>query len=141
MSKLGVDVSMRRVYRWVQSGVKVRTSSGRPVQNILLDKVAMSSIYSMIQKGLLPHFDYLIAKQIAAYLDGENESTRSEGWKRKFNARYKRLEASKSLDYFEYPIPEAYQLEFLEQFKQELHSKARYLSYKKKSLYSWLYSN
>ena len=58
-------------------GVKARTHSGRPVQNLVLDKVAMSSVYAMVNKGLLPHFDFLIAKQIAAYLDGENEATRS----------------------------------------------------------------
>lgn len=94
MAKIGVEVPLSRVCYWIESGIKARISSGRPVQNILLDKVAMSSIHAMVQNGLLPHFDFLIAKQIASYLDGSNEATRSEGWKRKFNARYKRFEAS-----------------------------------------------
>lgn len=63
---------MERANEWIMKGIRARTHSGRPVQNIVLDKVAMSSVYSMINRGLLPHFDFLIAKQIAAYLDGDN---------------------------------------------------------------------
>ena len=105
---------------WILMGVKARTHSGRPVQNLVLDKVAMSSVYAMVNKGLLPHFDFLIAKQIAAYLDGENEATRSEGWKRKFNARYKRFVGAKNYEYFSYPMPHENQVEFVELFKREL---------------------
>ena len=71
----------------------------------MLDKVAMSSIHAMIQNGLLPHFDYLISKQIVAYLESETECSRSEGWKRKFNSRYKRYVDQKNYEYFSYPIP------------------------------------
>lgn len=70
MEKRGIEMPMSRVYQLVERGIKARISSGRPVQNLLLDKIAMSSINTMIQKGLLPHFDFLIAKQIAAFLDG-----------------------------------------------------------------------
>ena len=48
---------------------------------------------------------------------------------------------AKNYEYFSYPMPHANQVEFVELFKRELRLKARYLSYKKKSLYAWLYNN
>ena len=68
MRRIGVEVEKEDIYKWIKNGIKSKSSSGRPVGNLMLDKVAMSSIHAMIQNGLLPHFDYLISKQIVAYL-------------------------------------------------------------------------
>lgn len=48
MEKRGIEMPMSRVYQLVERGIKARISSGRPVQNLLLDKIAMSSINTMI---------------------------------------------------------------------------------------------
>ncbi len=62
MRRLGVELEEREVEQWVETGVKFKSMSGRPVGNLMLDKVAMSSIHAMISNGLLPEFDYLISK-------------------------------------------------------------------------------
>lgn len=61
--KLGIDVCADKVTDWIEKDtIKFKSQSGRPVGNFMLDKVAMSSIYQMIQNGLLPQFDYLLSK-------------------------------------------------------------------------------
>ena len=66
--------------------------SGRPVRNILFDKVAMSSLNTMIQYSMLPRYDCSMALAMKEYLiKSDQKILYSKGWARKFSDRFNRF--------------------------------------------------
>ena len=57
------------------------------MKDLIFDKVAMSSIYKLINDGILPKYENSMIELIYAYLRGF-EDEKSYGWQRKFKLRY-----------------------------------------------------
>ena len=57
------------------------------MDDIIFDKVAISTIFKMYSQKRLPEYDPTMATAIKLYLKGK-DSLHSYGWLRKFSSRY-----------------------------------------------------
>lgn len=120
----------------MKTGFKVKKFSGRPVRDLVFDKVAMSTLLRLSELELLPPLDNTVIEELQTYLRA-GPARCSYGWKRKFKARYFKL-LREDPRYFEYPLPREEALGFVNHLLAALKHRERYLRSKKRFLYTWL---
>lgn len=64
MQRMGINVNISNIKKWIEKGVKTKKVSGRPVRNAMFDKLAMGSIKRLLDTEQLPYLDNIIIEEI-----------------------------------------------------------------------------
>ena len=68
MAAIEVKFTEEDLRRWVEIGFKIKKSSGRPVRDLVFDKVAMSTLHFFFKHELLPPYENAILAELQSYL-------------------------------------------------------------------------
>lgn len=135
----GIKFSESFIRELIMGDWKPKKTSGRPVKDLMFDKIAMGSLKCLMAAGRLPSFDNAIIEQMQKFMMGitNRKDGKSYGWKRKFRQRYfMNIQSSKY--YFQHKLSDEYLDDFIENLREALNEKSRYLRRKKDVLYAWL---
>ena len=86
----GIKFSESFIRELIMGDWKPKKTSGRPVKDLMFDKIAMGSLKCLMAAGRLPSFDNAIIEQMQKFMMGitNRKDGKSYGWKRKFRQRY-----------------------------------------------------